>query len=150
MKLFIGIDPGKSGGWAVTNGQGDLIVAKEFEDGAYKDFASEVYLLQRDHEILLVALEQVSAFPGQGVTSMFSFGANYGGWLATLQLLGLRHILVRPQAWQKAILGAFPKGESKPRALIYARRMFPKQNFKKKDDGIVDALLLSFYARGQL
>jgi hypothetical protein len=150
MKLYIGIDPGKTGGWAVTNGTGEHVLSRAFEKSSYKDFMEETDLLRTDNEVVLVALEQVQAMPGQGVSSMFTFGANYGGWLATLQLLNLRHVLVRPQAWQKAILGAIPKGESKPRALLYAQRMFPGLRLLKKDSGIVDALLISYWARQQL
>ena len=147
MRLFIGIDPGKSGAWAVIDQNGVVTLTKNFTDSSYKDFQQEIYVMHQDFDIAVVAIEQVHAMPGQGVSSMFSFGANYGGWLATLELLNLKHVLVRPQAWQKAILGTVPKGQSKPRALAYAQRIFPEQNLKKSHHGKVDALLIALWAK---
>lgn len=144
MKVTIGIDPGKTGGWAAIDNKGICIDAEPFTN--YSDFAQHVKLILLDYPVSVV-LEQVSAMPGQGVSSMFTFGANYGGWLATLELLKLPFQLVRPQAWQKAILGSFPKGESKARALAYATRLHPDLGLKKKDSGISDAICMAHYGR---
>lgn len=147
MKYFIGIDPGVSGAWAVIDEDAQIVLVKNYLDSSFKDFQEEVFLILSDYEISLVAIEKVHAMPGQGVTSMFTFGQNFGGWLATLEVLGLRHVLVRPTKWQKDILGDVPKGESKARALDFAKSMFPEQKFLKSHHGKVDAVLLAFWAR---
>lgn len=144
MKAYIGIDPGKTGGFAGVDEKGDFLCMGSFTN--YLHFKEEATLISLDYEPVCV-LEQVSAMSGQGVTSMFTFGNNYGGWLACLELLQLPHILVRPQAWQKVILGSFPKGESKKRAYDYVVRKYPKLNLEKKDSGIIDALCLAEYGR---
>lgn len=138
MIYFCGIDPGKSGAWAILNEEGAL-----YDNGAGDCFKC---LNHKDITPTLTVLEQVHAFPGQGVSSVFSFGANYGGWVATLEILEIPYQLVPPQKWQKAILGSFPKGESKLRALEFAQRRWPTLNLKKKDHGIVDALCIALYA----
>lgn len=58
-----------------------------------------------------------------------------------------------PQAWQKAMLGKVPKGETKTRALAVARDLWPDETFfasprcKTPHSGIVDASLISEYLR---
>lgn len=144
-QIYIGIDPGKSGAWAAINGNGQPVISSEF--AGFTSFADEIALLKKAYTIRLVVLEQVHAMPRQGVSSMFTFGANYGGWQATLELLELPTLLVRPQAWQKALLGAMPKGESKPRALAYINRLYPTLHLKKSQHGLVDAFCLAEYGR---
>ena len=144
MKAYIGIDPGKTGGFAAVDHKGNTLEAMQFE--SYQVFADSAKGLLLDYPVTVV-LEKVSAMPGQGVSSMFTFGANYGGWLATLELLKLPYQLVRPQAWQKAILGTFPKGESKARALAFAQRLHPDLALRKKDSGIADAICMAHYGR---
>lgn len=137
MTYFLGIDPGKTGAWAVINEQEDVV-----DNGPGDCFICMTF----DYQPKTV-LEQVHAFPGQGVSSVFSFGENYGGWKATLEILEIPYELATPQKWQKAILGAFPKGESKIRALEFAQKKWPKLNLKKKDHGLVDALCIALYAK---
>lgn len=153
MKVTIGIDPGKTGGWAAIDAAGKCIDAEAFSN--YSDFTARMKLILLDYPVSVV-LEQVCAMPPistggkkrfAGTQSSFVFGANYGGWQATLELLKLPYQLVRPQAWQKAILGTFPKGESKARALAYAQRLHPDLGLKKKDSGISDAICMAHYGR---
>lgn len=139
MSYYCGIDPGKTGQWAVIDEDNTLI-----DRGAGDCFKC---LDNRDYVPTLTILEQVHAFPGQGVSSVFSFGTNYGGWIATLEILEIPYQLATPQKWQKVILGSFPKGESKIRALEFAQRMWPKLNLIRKDHGIVDALCIALYAK---
>ena len=47
-------------------------------------------------------IEQVSAMPGQGVTSMFNFGQSFGvlkGICSAMQLS--MHFVIRPAKWKK-------------------------------------------------
>jgi Holliday junction resolvasome RuvABC endonuclease subunit len=147
MKCFIGIDPGLSGAWAVIDEDSNIVLVRNFRDSSFKDFQEEIYLLSRDMQVHLVALEKVHAMPGQGVTSMFTFGQNFGGWLTALELLSLKHCLVRPQKWQKDILGDVTKGQSKIAALGYVWKRFPEEKIKKSDHGKVDAILLALWAK---
>lgn len=140
-EYYGGIDVGASGGYAIFNTYGH-IVTKKFT--SFKEASEDFKSIGNKG---FVVLEQVSAMPGQGVKSMFSFGSNYGGWQALLEILQIPYQLVIPRKWQAAILGSFPKGESKVRALSFCQKRFPHLNLKKKDDGICDALCIALYAK---
>ena len=50
---------------------------------------------------IYVVVEQVNAMPGQGVTSMFNFGANFGAIKGVCAALSLPIFFVRPSKWKK-------------------------------------------------
>ena len=60
---------------------------------------------------------------------------------------------ITPQSWQKAMLPHCAKGDTKTRALQYARRAFPMEDFlasprcKVPHDGLIDAALIAEYSR---
>ena len=141
---YIGIDPGKGGGIAIIHQEG----ADAWRyPGDIVSAAGLVAGLHAQHRIRLAVIEKVGARPGQGVTSMFSFGQNFGGWLGILAALGIPHMLVTPRKWQSAMLDA-GTGDTKARSLNMARRLFPEIDLRfKADDGKADALHLARYAR---
>jgi len=142
INAYLGIDPGsETGAWAVIN------TSEHIETGTF-----ECFKCFRDSNVIsfsntFCVLESVHCFPGMNSKAMTNFMTNFGGWQATLELLEISYQLIAPQKWQKQILGSFPKGQSKPRALAFARRKWPKLNLKKKDHGIVDALCIALYAK---
>lgn len=138
MSYFCGIDPGKTGAWAVVNEEGSYVDAGNGE--CFK-------CLPRDYTPTLTVLELVHSHPKQGVVSVFKFGSNFGGWKAALEILEYPYQLIPPQKWQKAILGSFPVGESKIRALEFAQKRWPTLKLIRKDHGLVDALCIALYAR---
>lgn len=141
---FIGIDPGKTGGYAAITEDGEHDASSQFLDWSIAGIFLKSYFINGP---CLVALEQVGAMPGQGVKSMFTFGANYGGWQALLEYLSIPYILVPPKRWQKGILGVFPKGESKERAYSYITRRYPHCQIKKSYTGVIDAICLALYIK---
>jgi len=146
MTYYIGIDPGKTGGYAFYWPKSGEFQVYPFEAFSYKEFQQTLFVLNTDFQNMGCAIERVHAMPGQGVTSMFSFGQNYGGWLATLELLGVGYENPTPQTWQKVILGSVAKGEGKAKALEFVQRKFPSRKWLKKDHGVIDALCLARYA----
>lgn len=146
MTAWLGIDPGASGALALYST--DIADAWDFDSATMLD---TLRCIVSEHRIRLAAVEHVGAMSGQGVTSMFSFGQNFGWWLGTLEALGVPIMLVRPQRWQKA-LGVPPKKDKadKP-SLEVARHMFPLVDLhRKKDHGRADALLLAYYASKEM
>lgn len=137
---YAGIDPGAKGAWAVVDSEGRLIARSEFS--GWTDAAD--FLRNRDTEGLL-GIEKVHAAPGNGVSSSFSFGANYGGWLALLEVLKVPHVHVPPQSWQPKMLGSFPAGDSKKASIAYVNRRYPGLNLKAKDSGVSDAICIALY-----
>ena len=68
--IYIGIDPGKDGALAIV-GETDMRIIP-FDELAYAEALSAL-----NSRRAICCLERVGAMPGQGVTSMFSFGENY-------------------------------------------------------------------------
>jgi crossover junction endodeoxyribonuclease RuvC len=97
----------------------------------------------------VVYIEKVHAMPGQGVTSMFSFGEGYGGLKGVCATLGLPYNLVTPQAWKKKVLAGTSK--DKEAAVDFCRRRYPQVNLLATErsrvphDGMADALCIATY-----
>lgn len=150
MNYWVGVDPGKTGGLAVVDHNGKYQYSTQFTDWKTHGNTLKTLMSHTDNDIastVLVAIEKVGAMPRQGVSSMFTFGANFGGWISLLEYLSIPYILVPPIRWQKQILGSFPKGESKERAFKYISSRYPELNIKKSHSGIIDALCLALYIR---
>jgi len=139
MKLYIGIDPGLSGGIAFIPTLGDPWAHKMPETDR------DLIDLLRDSINLFDAratLEFVSSSPQMGVKSAFTFGEGYGRLQMALTALGVPYERVRPQAWQKS-MGCLTRGDknvSKRRA----QELFPAL---KVTHAIADALLIAEFAR---
>ena len=95
------------------------------------------------NENISVVVEQVSAMPGQGVTSMFNFGQSFGVIKGICSAMELPIYYVRPAKWKKYFnLINSEKDASRTKAI----EMFPKISHKlsrKKDNNKADAILIS-------
>lgn len=146
--LYIGIDPGKKGGLAVidTGGSSEPL-AVSFSESNYLSV-----LWDTDPRKSIVALEKVAAMPGQGVTSMFNFGANFGWIQGILEALRFPYELIAPQRWKKE----FSLTSDKKASIRTAQRLFPgvsllaDKHCRVESDGMAEALLLAEYARRKL
>ena len=109
--LIIGIDPGISGSICFFKDGRILEVIempvmtegkknKKQINGAqiYNEFLKRIN--KKDDEIRVV-IEQVSAMPGQGVTSMFNFGQSFGILKGICSAMQLPMFFVRPAKWKK-------------------------------------------------
>ena len=143
--LFIGIDPGKSGGIAYIHATGG--------SGAEKMPATErdtwATLVGNDNNTFAL-IEKVGPMPKQGVTSMFSFGRNYGMLRAFLIAAGIPFETVSPQKWQREFGLIVPKSkgltdtQKKNLHKAKAQELFPHL---KITHAIADALLIAKYAQ---
>jgi hypothetical protein len=146
MTSFIGVDPGKHGAVAIINDTGKYFV-EDFENETHA--AEVVRNWWWENPDLTVFIEKVHAFPGQGGTSMFTFGVNFGIWRGIFAALSIPAQFVAPQAWQAAIFSKY-SGDSigKTRSIDVARGLFPKADLRlKKHDGRAEALLIAFYGK---
>lgn len=145
-RAWIGVDPGKSGAVALLP-QADPAKVVDYHGDAR--MASEVlrgWLIGYDVE--LVAIEAAASRPGQGVRSVFTFGRSFGEWLGILAALGIPHVLVTPQEWQRGLVRPSDGPDPKSRSLAVARRLFPDIDLsRKKDHHRSDALLLAYWAK---
>ena len=154
--LIIGIDPGISGSICFfKNGKIiDVIEMPVMTDGKknkrqvngsqiYNEISKRVDHYGKD---IRVIIEQVSAMPGQGVTSMFNFGQSFGILKGICSAMQLPMFFVRPAKWKKYFnLINSQKDASRTRA-IEIFPYFSTQLSKKKDSNKADAILIaSFY-----
>ena len=154
--LIIGIDPGISGSICFLKDGRILEVIempvmtegkknKKQVNGAqiYNEFLKRID--KKDDEIRVV-IEQVSAMPGQGVTSMFNFGQSFGILKGICSAMQIPMFFVRPTKWKKYFnLINSQKDASRTRA-IEIFPYFSTQLSKKKDSNKADAILIaSFY-----
>ena len=155
--LIIGIDPGISGSICFfENGKIiDVVEMPTMTEGKKNKRqvnGSQIYneilkrIMKIEKQNVRVIIEQVSAMPGQGVTSMFNFGQSFGILKGICSAMQLPMYFVRPAKWKKYFgLINSEKDASRTRAI----EMFPyfsSQLSKKKDSNKADAILIaSFY-----
>ena len=152
MKTVIGIDPGKQGALAAMREDGTLtfipmpVAGKDIDAG---HVAAWIISLWTDKECkpLSVCIEKVHAMPGNGATSMFTFGYNVGLMHGVVAALNIPLLLVSPQAWKKEVLVDTLK--DKNAAIDFVRRYYPKADItltprsKKAHSGIADAICIA-------
>ena len=155
--LIIGIDPGISGSICFfEDGKiADVIEMPTMTEGKKNKKqvnGAQIYneILKRieriDRQNIKVVIEQVSAMPGQGVTSMFNFGQSFGILKGICSAMQLPVYFVRPAKWKKYFnLINSEKDASRTRA-IEIFPYFSSQLSRKKDNNKADAILIaSFY-----
>ena len=155
--LIIGIDPGISGSICFFNDGKilDVIEMPTKNDGKknkkqvngsqiFNEISKRINTLEKKQ--IKVVIEQVSAMPGQGVTSMFNFGQSFGILKGICSAMQLPMYFVRPAKWKKYYnLINTQKDASRTRA-IEIFPYFSSQLSKKKDSNKADAILIAnFY-----
>ena len=154
--LIIGIDPGISGSICFFKDGKILDVIEmptmtEGKKNKKQVNGSQIYneILKRINKLetsdIRVIVEQVSAMPGQGVTSMFNFGQSFGILKGICSAMQLPIYFVRPAKWKKYFnLINSEKDASRTRA-IEIFPYFSSQLSKKKDANKADAILISSF-----
>ena len=155
--LIIGIDPGISGSICFLEDGKILDVIemptmtegkknKRQVNGAqiYNEISKRTQRTEKKD--VRVIIEQVSAMPGQGVTSMFNFGQSFGILKGISSAMQLPMYFVRPARWKKYFnLINSEKDASRTKA-IEIFPYFSSKLSKKKDSNKADAILIaSFY-----
>ena len=154
--IIIGIDPGISGSICFFE-NGKVIDIVEMPNMAHgKKNKRQVNGAQIYNEIfsriknfnkkdIKVVIEQVSAMPGQGVTSMFNFGQSFGVLKGICAALKLPIYFVRPVKWKKYFnLIKTNKDASRTKVI----EIFPYISSKisrKKDSNKADSILIAKY-----
>ena len=155
--LIIGIDPGISGSICFFQ-DGKIIDVVEMptmtegKKNKKQVNGSQIYneisarIKKLDNKDIKVVIEQVSAMPGQGVTSMFNFGQSFGILKGICSAMQLPIYFVRPAKWKKYFnLINSEKDASRTKA-IEIFPYFSSHLSRKKDSNKADAILIaSFY-----
>ena len=154
--LIIGIDPGISGSICFFEDGKILDVVEmptmtEGKKNKRQVNGSQIYneiskrIEHCDKTDIKVIIEQVSAMPGQGVTSMFNFGQSFGILKGMCSAMQLPMYFVRPAKWKKYFnLIKCEKDASRTKA-IEIFPYFSTNLSKKKDANKADAILIASY-----
>ena len=154
--LIIAIDPGISGSLCFFR-DGKIIDILEMPNMAegkknkkqvngaqiFNEISSRIK--DYDKKDIRVVIEQVSAMPGQGVTSMFNFGQSFGVLKGICSAMQLPMFFIRPAKWKKHFnLINSEKDASRTKAI----EIFPyisEKLSKKKDANKADAILIASF-----
>lgn len=158
MQVYIGIDPGKTGGIAWWDGERMNAIKMPATPGDIRDCLEAI----ADGCPTAAALEKVGPSRGkerngagdkgrqQGVGSAFTFGEGYGVLKGVLTALRIRHELVLPVKWQQEFGLRRREGENdtakKNRHKDAAQRLFPT-DIPRMTHAIADAILIAEWYR---
>ena len=146
-KVFIGVDPGKSGAMAVVEPDGNVYFVSYTAQLCY---LNDLKTLSNTAHMVVV-IERLFARPGKlsSAKANFELGRCMGELETMLAMVGLPFQEVTPQAWQKE----FGVSGDKQTHIDCAKRLFPGVPLKRSEkcvkdfDGYADALLMAEYAR---
>jgi crossover junction endodeoxyribonuclease RuvC len=155
--IVAGIDPGKTGAMVILFPDNAGLVftvplmKKPKEVPAWSEWAQTWGNALAFTPPDLIVIELVSARPGQGVTSMFTFGKSYGFAHALAAAVGCRIEFVTPAVWKPKV--GIARGADKNSSRERVRNVLPRLSHavtRAKDDGIAEAALLALYGRMHL
>jgi len=151
--MILAIDPGASGALAFFNPDaGTLeiidmpVVEVKRGQKMKKEISSQMLAaIIKARKPSVAIVELVHSRPGQGVSSMFSFGRGCGQCEGVLAALEIPITYITPLGWQKAVNARSGKDGNRQRAA----ELFPAYTHlfaRKKDDGRADAALMAWWA----
>lgn len=153
----LGIDPGLSGAIALLEGR---TLVDVFDMPVIETLSGKRKKRRISPELLTVELEKyigtidrafiedVHAMPGQGVSSMFTFGEAFGLARGVLAGLKIPTRMVSPVTWKRAM--RLPQGKDASRGM--AAQLWPASaaSFRRqRDDGRAEAALIAFWGSMQ-
>ena len=154
--LIIGIDPGISGAICFfedgkvkeiidmpTMAEGKKNKRQVNGTQIYNEISLRINKFQKKE--IIIVIEQVSAMPGQGVTSMFNFGQSFGVLKGICSAMQLSMYFVRPAKWKK-YFGLIKTEKDASRTKVI--EIFPyisSQLSRKKDSNKADAILIASF-----
>jgi crossover junction endodeoxyribonuclease RuvC len=145
---ILGIDVGLSGALALyRDGAWTLLDMPIVGDSKHHEInGAEICCWLREHWPDHAYVEFAAARPGQGVSSMFRFGACYGATKMALTACGVPYTVITPAKWKPAV--GILAGSDKEASRLRALQLFPDQAAnlaRKRDHARADAMLLAFY-----
>ena len=151
--IFIGVDPGLSGGLAVISENrifGTIIPTYNIEVktkrawtkrkrydlpalriffGCYACYVDECHNQEYDVTQCHVTLEEAFPMPAQGIVSQYSVGLGYGIFQGLLTGLGMNYVTVHPKKWQSEFkIRTNEENTTKEQALEAVERLYPDVN----------------------
>jgi len=155
-KAFLGIDPGRNGGYALLGEDGILIdysifpyKLEEFDSKTFIDYLNKIKL---EYNVSVI-FEYVFGMPNQSSVATFNFGNNRGEVISLIKAVELPYREVQPTEWKKNVLKGLkwkaetvrfkaPKGISKEESEIL-KAEFKKLNNSNNSKAKREAKLVS-------
>jgi len=150
-------DPGISGGYAIFDGsvvvaRGRMPIDKNLKNKKSTINLTEVRKLMINYKPDVVVLERQAPRPGEGVSSAWTSGYNFGLLFAMASVYADNVALVAPRTWATKLHETESTLEdAKARSLQVAKKFFPSEDFlatkrsSKPHEGIIDALLIAYW-----
>jgi hypothetical protein len=154
---ILAFDPGISGGYAILDGfivvtRGRMPIDKNLKNKKSTINLDEVGHLMVNNRPDVVVLERQAPRPGEGVSSAWTSGYNFGLLFATASAIVNNIVLVAPRTWATKLHDPeSPTEDPKARSLEVAKKLFPLEDFlatersSKPHEGIIDALLIAYW-----
>jgi len=164
MVYYLGIDPGKTGGYTIINSDG--VIVKSWKAKPDDDFGgidvNHLYhfILEFKDDLVFVVIEDVHSIYGSAAKSNFNFGRNFGEVFGALKAWNFDIIKIKPKEWQKIIWEecdiVYKNGtvkDTKQTSKNAALRIFgedncklliPSNRSKNMHDGSTDAALIVY------
>lgn len=150
MTMYVGIDPGLKGALALLDSYGELLEVADMpvmgKRGVSAKGVADILFdwTTGTTDEIACGIEDVYSRPGQGVSSVFSFGRSKGVVEAAAAASGMRLVYVHPQTWKRQMKVTKHKGSS--RNLATERWPSSADLFKRiKDDGRAEAALIGLW-----
>ena len=154
--LILGIDPGISGSICFFEDGKiiDVVEMPTMTDGKknkrqvngaqiYNEISERI--LKYEKKNVRVIIEQVSAMPGQGVTSMFNFGQSFGILKGICSAMRLPMYFIRPAKWKKYFGLINSEKDASRTKVIEMFPYFSSRLSRKKDSNKADAILIAYF-----
>jgi hypothetical protein len=145
--LYVGVDPGQTGGVCAVDEQGTLLSMMTFNKGLIAGLSC--FFEDHPQQAMIVGVERVHSMPKQGVASTFKFGVGFG---MIQGFLGSRYItydLVTPQTWTKICRDSVGE-KAKERTLAFADNLwgldcFVQPRCRNPHSGLIDAAVIAYW-----
>lgn len=150
-EIYIGIDPGKSGGMCALIKTSDIIGATVAELVPFKSVEETAKLIKSlyysNTQKVTALIENVHAFPTDGRSSAFKFGVNFGQWQGILYSNNINVEFIVPFKWMSSYRQfSKDKQERKNQIKELANDLLPIYRCDKKATlKTADAVLIANY-----
>jgi crossover junction endodeoxyribonuclease RuvC len=153
--VFIGIDPGAAGAVAFLDRSSAVLLVEDCPPGEVMmaEVVNKFFKNMTVHHCN-AAIEYASSMPGQGVASVFKFGANYGIWRGILAAFAIPFEIVHPLKWKRDLVkNRQDAGKKKAAEVAAALRLWPSMApglvgpRGGTKDGRAEALMIAEYCR---
>ena len=114
-RLFLGIDPGWNGSFAIYDARENSVQTINMPDDIFG--IVDVFKQLRSQAVKFAIMEKVQGYIGknQPGSRMFRFGENFGALECCLAFFQIRHSILPPQKWRQ-LLGIPVRGKSMNKA----------------------------------